>query len=143
MNTLGPKYTKYNGRPNKPRGRAIHITINPFGVIHFSQKAYAEMGRPEAATLWFDDENSKIAVMPAQPRLAEAFPFTNHDRGARLNALPFLKDFKITIDNTQKFLEPVFDAEGTAHLDLKHTTTVGRRTRESSNERQRARRAKN
>ena len=63
MITPGPKYVRYTGCPNKARGRAIHITINPHGVLHFSEKAYVEMGKPAAATLWYDEDNRKIAVM--------------------------------------------------------------------------------
>src|SRR5437867_11295437 len=104
--TPGPTYTKYTGRPNEARGRAIHITLNPHGVMHFSEKAYALMGRPEAAVLWFSEEKNSIAVSPAHPRVAGAFPFTGHAQGARINALPFCRDWNITVDRAQKFLDP-------------------------------------
>src|SRR5207248_9122003 len=115
--------TNTAGMPNETSYIAIHITLNPHGLMHFIEKAYALMGRPEAAVLWFSEEKNSIAVSPAHPRVAGAFPFTGHAQGARLNALPFCRRWNITIDRAQKFLDPDFDESGIVHLDPKHTAT--------------------
>lgn len=110
-----------NDRPRSTNG--LYVSINERGIILLNRRAYAELGRPEAVSLLFDDEHLTIGLRPCEPFLDTAFPV--QPRGASGNmlvrALPFVKTHNLKIAYTIKFLDPKMEG-GILILDLNLTT---------------------
>lgn len=110
-----------NERPRSTNG--LYVSINARGIILLNRRAYAELGRPEAVSLLFDDEHSTMGLRPCTPFLATSFPV--QARGVSDNmliwALPFVKANSLQIDYTVKFLNPHMEND-ILILDLNLTT---------------------
>ncbi len=106
-----------NERPRSTNG--LYASINERGIILLNRRAYAELGRPEAVSLLFDEKLLTIGLRPSAPFLHTSFPL--QPRGASGNmiirALPFVKANRISLAYTIKFLNPVIE-DGVLILDL-------------------------
>ena len=118
-------WEKYTGGPHISSADRMHVTLNNQGMIRFNRKAYEAFGKPAAAVLSFEKATSLIGINPAQPHLAEAFPFKKHNTNWTLNAIPFCRHFGIKFDTgTEAFVAPELDTDGTLMLSLRQTRRV-------------------
>ncbi len=115
----------YRGGPTKAPATVVNISINSKNVITLNRQAYELISRAESAVLLFDDKNSVIGIVPANHKNAEAFPVRPKNEGNWIiNAAPFCRHFRISVDRTERFDDPQVDNEGILHLDLKRTHNV-------------------
>ena len=124
--TLDRKWEKFRGGPAENKAeQAIRVTINRKGLIYFSSKMYHAIGRPKAVALYYSREDDAIAVQPAYERFAEHFQVVKKQTGWAVHASTFCRHYKIRVPNTERFIRPDIDNEGTLILNLRETVTVG------------------
>lgn len=88
------------------------------------------LGGAEAALLVFDEKNSIIGLIASNLRNPEAFPLRpRHGSGWVLQASPFCRHFNISVETTERFIDPDLDSDGVLRLDLKRTHNVSQRKR--------------
>jgi hypothetical protein len=99
-------------------------------VITLNRKAHNLLNGAESALLVFDEKNSIIGLMASNRRNAEAFPIRQKNSCSWvINAAPFCRHFRISVERTERFDDPDLDNEGVLRLDLKRTHNVSLRTR--------------
>ncbi len=106
----------------------LHVTLSPKGEILVGARAFERLGRPEAAVLLFDKLNSKIGLLPAHKRVANAYPLTIRSEKYRhrvVRASRFCRHHGIKSDRTIAFADVEINEEGIMILDLKTTTAIG------------------
>lgn len=131
---LDRDWEKFKGGPRPAARDRIHVTLNYNSEIYFNTNAYRIMGRPEAVHLYFNRKKDSIAVVPAHPRLPDAFPVREKKNGCLVvYASPFCQNHGIKMTTTQKFVHADLDNDGNMILDLSNTITVvhPRRSRKS------------
>lgn len=124
---LTGNWVKFKGI-EKVRGfNRHHITINRVGQIHINRQAHEDLGRPKAVTLYFEPGLMKIAIEPAEPRLAGSVPLIAKTFGAYyIPARQFIRQNRIHIAGTEAFIKPEINYNGILILDLNQTLRVGR-----------------
>ncbi len=127
---MATHWQSYRGGPTKLQTEVTNISINSKDVITLNRRAMGLLGGAEAALLVFDEKNSIIGMIAANLRNPEAFPLRPKNRGGWvLMASPFCRHFNISVESTERFIDPDLDSDGILRLDLKRTHNVSRRKR--------------
>ena len=121
--TIGHQFIPFLAGPTQPSQKRLHVSINHKGIIYLNNNIFRELGRPPAVELRFDPQHERIAVMPCNPRLNQAFPVKNFASQHLIHASPFCRHFGIKLDSTEKFIDPEING-GILYLDLKATVRV-------------------
>jgi hypothetical protein len=125
---MATHWQTYRGGPTKPPDKVVCISINRFCAITLNRQAQAMLNNAEAVKLLFDEKESIIGVLPSNVRDPEAFPLqTKNSTNRVIYATPFCRHFRISVDHTERFVDPELDNEGILRLDLKRTRYVGLR----------------
>lgn len=117
-------FEKYVGGPNQSVSDRVHITLSRNGQLYLNQTAHNLLGRPQSVIFHYSREKDVIAVEPSNPRLAVSFPVWQKRVGWRINASPVCNHFNIRPSATERFVSPVFGADGILRLSLRDTVTV-------------------
>ena len=119
-------FEKFLAGPTKSPADRLHVSLNRNNVMHFNNKLYRLMGKPESICLYYSRTRNIIGMLPISPRMNEGFPVKpNVNTGYRINISPFCRHFGIRIDSTIRFIDP--EVEGVRVL-LKLSNTVGAAT---------------
>jgi len=121
------QWEEYKIGPKENR-RRLHVTLSTRGEILIGAKTFDQLGRPDAAVLLFDRENSSIGIRPTHPRVENAYLLSPKKKGRHrvLRASAFCRKYGIRVEATTAFASPVID-KGILVLDLKETIAAGRR----------------
>lgn len=125
-------WTKFPGRPHgRYRRDGVRVTLDSRGVIYMNEKAWNELGRPEAVEIMFDKTRRVIGLVPADSRLPEAFPVKDKKgtRGKIISASAFCTHFLIKMMRTGLFNEVEVDEDGVMSLTLDSVSVVARGAR--------------
>lgn len=117
-------WEKFRGGPYKAVDDRLHVSLNQKGMLLINSTTYRLMGRPAAVTLYYNREEDKVAVEPADIRLAEAYPVRDCKTHHRVHAISFCRHFGIRFAFTHKMLNPEITEERRLILDLRDTTPV-------------------
>lgn len=117
-------YEKFRGGPFKAGDDRLHVTLNQKGMLLINAVVYRLMGRPAAVTLYYNRDEDKVAVEPADIRLAEAYPVKQSATNFRVQAVSFCRHFGIRFAVTHKMLNPQVTEERRLILDLRNTTPI-------------------
>ena len=126
--TLDRKWEKFRGGPQAgpmAMRNQVRVTINQKGLIYMNTRMFTEMGRPKAVALYYSREDDAIAVQSAYERFDEHFLVVKRQTGWAIHASTFCRHYNIRVPNTERFLRPDLDSEGTLILTLRETVTVG------------------
>ncbi len=122
-------WSKFPGRPNSRfTSNGIRVTIGPKDIIRFNKHAWAAIGNPEVAELWFDKINQIIGIVPSVPENEDAFPLQdiNNCTGKIIRASPFCTHYLIRMMRTGVFNKVEIDNKRTMSLFLDSLSAVGR-----------------
>jgi len=124
--TLDRQWEKFSGGPSNAITREqLRITINRRGMIYLNARSYQAFGRPKAVALFYNREADSIALEPAHARFVENFPVVAKPIGWCIHASSFCRHYRISVENTERFLRPDLTNEGQLILNLRETVTVG------------------
>ena len=127
---MATHWQSYRGGPTKAPASVVNISINSKSVITLNRKAHDLLKGAESALLVFDEKNSIIGLIASDSRNAEAFPIRQKNSCSWVvNAAPFCRHFRISVERTERFDDPELDNEGILRLDLKRTHNVSLKTR--------------
>lgn len=129
MNTMMRHWSKFPGRPNsRLTSDGVRVTIGPKGVIRMNKHAWAAIGRPEAAELWFDRINQIIGIVPREPEIEDAFPLKDINKGTGkiIRASPFCTHNLIKMMRTGVFNKVEINTQRIMSLYLDSLSAVGR-----------------
>ncbi|HEY2847956.1 MAG TPA: hypothetical protein VGI80_09065 [Pyrinomonadaceae bacterium] len=135
MMTLERDFLKFTAGPSGYERDRLRVTINTKGEIYMNRKTFAEMGKPEAANLYYSAARQVIAIEPANARSAEAFKFRQRGPsggGRFISAQRLCRHHRIVIKHPEAFTRPEINADGILLLDLQETTRVGGWTMDGS-----------
>ena len=118
-------FERFAGGPNQPTAHRFHVTLSPQLLIKLNRRAYEHLGRPAAVYLYYSRARDTIGVEPTSPRFQQAFPVLPNRTGWRINAAPFCRHFKISTDDTLKFVAPEMEGQSLM-LKLGATVSVAR-----------------
>lgn len=122
---MATHWQTYRGGPTKAPVEVVNISINDKHVITFNRRAVKLLGEPEAAVMLFDEKNSIIGLTPSNRRNPEAFPLLRkNSHNWIINAAPFCRHFNISVERTERFVDPELDDEAILRLDLRRTVNV-------------------
>ncbi len=125
--SLHKNWLKFNGIKKERGFNRHHITINHNGQIHIGRQAHIDLGRPRAVTLYYEPNQKKIAIEPADPRDPGSVPLIAKTFGAHyVPGAQFIRQNRIHIAGTEAFIKPELNHNGILILDLTETTRVGR-----------------
>lgn len=113
--------------PSDPE-RDLHVTLNSKGMIMIGARAFEEMGKPDAAVLFFDKLNSKIGLLPSHSRVENAYPLQTKGKHRHriVRANRFCRHHGIKTDRTIEFTDAKINDDRILVLDLKTTTPIGK-----------------
>ena len=127
---MATHWQTYRGGPTKPWHKVVCISIDRNCAITLNRQAQAMLNYAEAVKLLFDEKDSIIGLLPSSPRDPEAFSLQTKNLTNRvIYATPFCRHFRISVDRTERFVDPELDNEGILRLDLKRTRNVSVRKR--------------
>ena len=118
-------------------GDGRYVSMSPIGEILINRHTYAEMNKPEAVVMLFNEEAGSIGLRPASPLMPNAFPLKNKGRCGHhlIRAKPFITKYDIRIDATVRFRSAVVE-DGMLILDLRQMV-FSRRTPRAGSKRRR------
>jgi hypothetical protein len=125
-------WTRFPGRPHgRFRRDGVRVTMGPKGVIYMNEKAWDELGRPEAVEMMYDKLRRTIGLIPSDPDVPEAFPVKDKPgtRGKVISASAFCTHFLIKMMRTGLFNEVEVDSDGVMSLSLDTISAVSRGAR--------------
>ena len=125
-------WEQFIGGPAKPFRERLHATLGPKRRILLNANLYDLWGRPEAVHLFFDRATRRIALRPAPPNDAAAFPVKMNRGCFQILAGPFCRHYRINLSTTHRFVSPTIDREGRLILNLTQTVNVSRKVRARS-----------
>lgn len=104
-----------------PHWSGLYVTMNARGAIAMSRVTHERIGAPEAVIIMYDAMHSLLALQPAKPGAANAYPVRNYGRrGARIvRAYRLLTEFGIQPADTIEFMKPRIDDESRLILSLR------------------------
>lgn len=115
---------KFRGGPNKPAQDGMRVTLSKVNVLSFNMNTFRQLGKPDAAYLYFSRRRDLIVVEPVHSlNFTEAFPVLTKGSGWRINAAPFCRHFGIRLDTTVRFTDPDI-REGKLELKLANIVSV-------------------
>ena len=127
---MASHWQSYRGGPTKRASDVVHISINRRNTITLNRRAMKLLGGAEAVLLVFDEQNSIIGLIESNLRNDEAFPLRcKEGRAWEIYASPFCRHFNISVDYTERFIDPEMDSDGILRLNLKRTHNVSLRRR--------------
>lgn len=123
------RWEKFQGKPNDPRRRTPHVTINQKGTILMNRIAFEMAGAPSQVSLLFDKQHGVIGLQSARTSEPNTFPVRERSghNNRIINANPFCRHYEINVGRTMAFNK--LDVEdGILLLDLNTLTSAKRRT---------------
>ncbi len=124
MTPLERGWERYHGGPFRAIDDRLHVTLNHRGLLLMNAAVYKLMDKPTAVLLYYNRDQDKIAVEPADFRAAEAYPIRYNRTDYRVYALSFCRYFGIRFAVTHKMLTPEITDDRRLILDLRNTTPI-------------------
>lgn len=122
------RWEKFQGKPNDPRRRAPHVTINQKGTILLNRVAFEMAGAPMQVSLLYDKQQGVIGLQSARTSEPNTFPVRARGTHSNhiINANPFCRHYEINVRRTMAFNKLEFE-DGVLILDLNTLTSATRR----------------
>ena len=98
----------------------------------YERKSLRSLGTPSSCSSFFDRATTRIALRPAPPNDAAAFPVKMNRGCFQILAGPFCRHYRINLSTTNRFVSPTIDREGRLILNLTQTVNVSRKVRARS-----------
>lgn len=123
--TLDRRWEKFKGGPIMRGAPKVRVTINRRGLIYLNERAYKLLSSPQAVALYYCRDLDSIALVPANLRNGESFPFVKKQMGWAIHASTFCRHYDIHVKDTEQFLTANISKSGIMTLPLRDTVTVG------------------
>jgi hypothetical protein len=110
------------------QSNVMRVSLNQRGTFSLNQKAFDDLGKPDAVELFFDKINKLIGMRPCSPQLKHAYPARRQgkNRSYLVRAMSFCNYYNIKIVGTVIFTEPEVE-DGMLILALANATQVAQR----------------
>ncbi len=135
-NPIIRRWVEYTDGPTEPTADRLYVTLNPRGMLLLNRRAFAELGRPAAAMLLYDERNGAIGLRAAGKSDAKPFPVKSHPKGSHhlVYAKPFCRRFGIRPAAAIRFSDPEIDRDGIMILSLQDCEPVVPKVRRRKDE---------
>lgn len=117
-------WEEYTLGPNAAGANRAYVTINARCVILLNKKAYADLGSPAYASLFYDADNQTIGILPASSTARRPFPFKKNSTSYLLNTKSFCRHHDIIPASAVSFVEARIDNDGILCLNLNEVVPV-------------------
>ena len=91
--------------------KSMRISLNDRGTFSLNQKAFDDLGKPEAVELYYDKVNKLIAMRGCSPELKHASSVRQQGqtKSYLVRAMAFSTHYNINVKGTIVFSEPTID----------------------------------
>jgi hypothetical protein len=124
-------FEEFKGRAIPASSRMMRVAIQRRGTMSFNHATFEALGKPEALTLYYDEDTKAVAFKAASKKVRHAYPVRKqpHSNSYLIAAQAFCTYYNIDISASRAFTPNMED--GMLVFELDKGTVVSPRVRSS------------